>query len=178
MKSIAEYLHNDRNILLRIHEKVSSFTAHLLGPIVFNIGIKEESWNLTTEGLIKFPDHTVGKTLGEFLKLHRLEPIAGAESHDLYHVLFGFSPSFKDEVALQFFLKGNGKTSIASFGTSLGAWILFPGQWSYFKTAYARGKKCGDISKLNLKAVLEENVDQLRSSLLNDTNAITNSKTN
>lgn len=168
MKSITEYLQNDQNILWQLHEKISSWTAHLIGPVVFNFGIKEEAWNMTTADLLNFPEASIGRVLGEFLKKNRLEPIAGVESHDVYHILFDFSPTLRDEIALQFFLKGNGKKSIASFGTSLGAWFLFPRQWQYFKTSYARGKECMDISKLNMKSILTDNFDQVRTSLFNE----------
>lgn len=142
--------------------------AHLLGPIVFNFGAKEKAWNINTTDLLKFPDGSVGKILGEFLKKNRLELIAGAESHDLYHVLFSFSTSFRDEVALQFFLNGNGKKSIASFGTSIGAWFIFPLQWNYLKASYVRGKKCMDISKLHPKAILTENFNEVQKSLFKE----------
>ncbi|MES2681522.1 MAG: Coq4 family protein [Bacteroidota bacterium] len=165
MKSVTEQLQTRFSFLLQIHEQINSWTAHLLGPLVFNTGIKEQPWNLSTARLLRFPEGSVGKTLGEFLKKNRLEPIARAESHDLYHVLFDYSISLKDEVALQFFLKGNGKTSIASFGTSFGAWLIFPGQWSYFRSSYKRGKTCRDISTIDLKCILTENFEQVKTSL-------------
>jgi len=158
------------SLLWKIHEKTSSFVAHLIGPMVFNVGIKEPSWNLSTSQLLAFPNGTVGKTLGEFLKNNRLEPIAGAESHDLYHILFNYDSSFKDEVALQFFLRGNGKKSIASFGTSIGAWCVLPMHWSYLKSSYARGKECMDISKLDLKSILLNDFNEVRTKLFEQKN--------
>jgi len=168
MKSLTEQFDKEPNLFWQIHEKISSWSAQLLGPIVFNFGRKEEAWNIRTADLLKFPEGSTGKTLGEFLKRNRLEPIARAESHDLYHVLFGYSTSLKDEVALQFFLRGNGKTSIASFGTSIGAWFVFPKQWNYFKASYARGKRCMDLSRLDVKTLLVRNFDELRTSLFKE----------
>jgi ubiquinone biosynthesis protein Coq4 len=152
-------------LILRIHETISNTSAKILGPIVFNIGTKEKGWNLTTASLLQFPMGTVGKALGEFLSKRKMEPLVRAEYHDVHHVLFDFSTSFKDEVALQFFLRGNGKTSLASLGTSIGAWCIMPTQWSYFRNSYKRGKKCADISNLNLKALLHEDLDKIKSSL-------------
>ncbi len=166
MKTSTKYPSNCIDLVWQIHNKVASFAAHLIGPIVFNFGTKEPAWKMSTVDLLSFPDGTVGKALGEFFKKNKLEPITGAESHDLYHVLFDFSASFKDEVALQFFLRGNGKNSIASFGTSIGAWIILPTQWSYLKSSYARGKKCNDISKLDLKSILFQNIDEVKATLL------------
>ncbi|MEO6305880.1 MAG: Coq4 family protein [Bacteroidia bacterium] len=165
MNTPVKHPQNLTGLLWRIHEKTSSFAAHLIGPIVFNVGIKEPAWNLSTANLLCFPNGTVGKTLGEFLKSNRLEPIARAESHDLYHILFDFSSSFKDEVALQFFLRGNGKNSIASFGTSIGAWCILPTQWSYLRASYERGKKCMDVAKLDLKAILFKDFEEVRATL-------------
>jgi ubiquinone biosynthesis protein Coq4 len=145
-----------------LHLKISSLVAKLIGPMVFNFGIKEEPWNLSTADLLQYPRGSVGRSVGEFLKKDQLEPIARAESHDVLHVLLGYSVTFKDEVAMQFFLKGNGNTSIASFLTSIGAWIVLPTQWSYLRTAYTRGKNCADVSKLNYRAVLNENLEAVK----------------
>ena len=178
MKSLTEQFQNDHGLLWQVHEKISSWSAHLLGPIVFNFGTKEDAWNMRTADLLMFPADSVGKTLGEFLKKNRLEPIARAESHDMYHVLFGYSTSLRDEVALQFFLRGNGKTSIASLGTSIGAWFIFPRQWHYFKASYARGKKCGDVSKLDLKSILNKNFDDVRAWLIEESKTLPEKKNN
>ena len=165
MNTPAKHPSKPANLFWQIHEKVSSWSAHLIGPMVFNFGVKQPAWNMSTADFLSFPNGTVGKALGEFFKNNRLQPIAGAESHDLYHILFDYSSSFKDEVALQFFLRGNGKNSIASFGTSIGAWILLPGQWSYLRASYKRGKKCRDISKLDLKSILFKDFEEVRKSL-------------
>ncbi|MBA3683285.1 MAG: hypothetical protein H0W73_19280 [Bacteroidetes bacterium] len=165
MNTPVKHLHKITDLLWQLHLKTSSFVAHLVGPIVFNFGAKEPAWKMSTADLLGFPDGTVGKILGEFLKKNKLEPIAGAESHDLFHVLFDYESSFKDEVALQFFLRGNGKNSIASFGTSIGAWCVLPGQWSYLRNSYAGGKECMDISQLDLKAILFQNFDEIRTTL-------------
>ena len=151
--------------LLLIHEKISNFSAQKLGPIVFNFGTKEKPWGLSTANLLNFPDRSLGNVLGEFLNKNRLEPIAGAESHDVYHVLFNYTTSFKEEVGLQFFLRGNGKTSLASTLTAIGAWCVLPTQWNYLNESYKRGKKCSDVSKLNLRALLVEDFDKIKQSI-------------
>lgn len=170
MNAPAKYPHKIVDLLWQIHLKTSSFVAHLVGPIVFSFGTKEPGWNMSTADLLSFPSGTVGKTLGEFFNKNKLEPIAGAESHDLYHVLFDYSASFKDEVALQFFLRGNGKNSIASFSTSIGAWCILPTQWSYLRASYERGKKCRDISMLDLKSILFQNFNEVRATLFSENN--------
>ena len=91
--------------------------------------------------------------------------MAGAEYHDIHHVLFDYSISFKDEVALQFFLHGNGKTSIASISTRIGAWCLLPTEWKYLRASYEKGKKCKDVSAYNFKNMLHQDFNQVKSSL-------------
>ena len=157
-KSIIDYA-------MWLHIKTSSWVAGMIGPMVFNYGTNDKNWDLSTEQLLKFPEGTLGKALGDFLKKHDLEILKGAEYHDIQHVLLGYSISFKDEVALQFFLHGNGKKSFASFSTRIGAWCLLPTEWKYLKAAYKRGKSCKDITKLNYKALLYDDVSSIKASL-------------
>lgn len=159
------------------HEKISNRTAQILGPIVFNFETNEsvprkqrKAWGLSTNDLLQFPEGSVGKVLGKFLQKAGLEPLPRAESHDVYHLLFDYSTSFKDEVGLQFFLWGNGKISLASISTSIGAWCIFPTQWNYLKTSYARGKNCINISTLNTRALLHEDLCQIKSKLYKNPN--------
>lgn len=153
--------------LIQLHLKISTWVAKLIGPAVFNYGTKEKNWNITTAELLRFPEESLGKALGEFLKSYRLEPLAGAEYHDVQHVLLDYSVSFKDEVALQFFLHGNGKKSIASVSTIVGAWCILPTQWKYLRAAYERGKNSKDISALSVKPLLSQDLNQVRRTLFN-----------
>ena len=81
--------------------------------------------------------------------------------------MFDYSISFKDEVALQFFLHGNGNKSIASIITLIGAWCLLPTEWKYLIAAYERGKTCKDISVNNFKSMLNQDLNQVKASLFN-----------
>lgn len=155
------------DLALRLHLKTSTWVAKLIGPMVFNFGTKDRNWNISTEELLAFPENSLGKALGDFLAKDGLEPLAGAEYHDAQHVLLDYSVSFKDEVALQFFLHGNGKKSIASVSTMIGAWCILPTQWKYLRRAYERGKQAADISTLNLKALLSRDLHQVKHELLN-----------
>ena len=156
------------DLLFQLHLKTSTWVAKLIGPMVFNFGTKDRNWNISTRELLRFPEKSLGKALGEFLAKDGLEPLAGAEYHDAQHVLLDYSVSFKDEVALQFFLHGNGKKSIASVSTMIGAWCILPTQWKYLRTAYERGKQARDISTLNLKAMLSDDLDHTKRMLFNE----------
>jgi len=159
-KTIIEYA-------MWLHVKTSSWVAGMIGPMVFNYGTTDKNWGLSTTELLQYPEGSLGKALGDFLKLHEVEILTGAEYHDIHHILFDYSISFKDEVALQFFLHGNGKKSIASVSTRIGAWCLLPTEWKYLKASYERGKKCKDVSKLNFKNMLHDDFSQVKASLFN-----------
>lgn len=161
-------LQKSLDLFFQLHLKTSTWVAKLIGPTVFNFGTKDRNWNISTAQLLQFPAGSLGKTLGEFLAKDGLEPLPGAEYHDAQHVLLDYSVSFKDEVALQFFLHGNGKRSIASVSTMIGAWCILPTQWSYLRTAYERGKQAADISTLNLKAMLSYDLEHTKKILFNE----------
>lgn len=158
-------LQNIADVAYDVHLKTSSFVAKLIGPMVFDFGSKDKNWNITTADLLKYSEGSLGHALGRFLEKNKVEPLAHAEYHDVHHVLFDYEITFKDEVALQFFLRGNGKRSLASLGTSIGAWILLPTSWNYLKNSYKRGQNCIDISQLNLKELLTEDFQKIKSSL-------------
>jgi ubiquinone biosynthesis protein Coq4 len=165
MKTIRKKSKLILDYLIKLHLKTSSWVAGIIGPMVFDIGSKDKNWNLCTTQLLQYPEGSLGKTLGEFLKKHHVELLVGAEYHDVHHVLFDYSISFKDEVALQFFLHGNGNKSIASISTRIGAWCLLPTEWKYLKASYERGKKCKDVSVINFKTMLHQDLTQVKASL-------------
>jgi hypothetical protein len=165
MKTIRKQPKLILDYLMMLHLKTSSWVAGIIGPIVFDIGSKDKNWNLSSTELLKFSEGSLGKALGEFLKKQQVELLVGAEYHDIHHVLFDYSVSFKDEIALQFFLHGNGKKSIASISTRIGAWCLLPTEWKYLKASYDRGRRCKDISVLNFKSMLHQDLTQIKTSL-------------
>lgn len=166
MKTLHYQISNSFKYIIEMHQKINSWVAKLLGPTVFKPRVKPQGWNINTQQLINFPLGTVGKALGEFLKQNNMEPLAKAEYHDVQHILFGFSMSFVDEVALQFFLRGNGLKSIASELTYIGAWFILPFHWTYLKSSYLKGQQYKDVSVLNNKTILQRNLKELKQSLL------------
>lgn len=153
-------------LIKRINEKIIALTVKIIAPTVFYFGSKENPWDLSTNDLLCFPDGSLGQELGKFYRKQGIDPIPRAEYHDVFHVLFGFSTTIKDELALQFFLYGNGKTSIASVGTTLGSWFIFPWSWNYFEDSYLRGRQCVDVSNLDLKKLLNEDLGKLKTTIL------------
>ena len=166
MKTQINQLPNSLNYIIQIHQKINSWVAQKLGPTVFCYGEKKECWNISTNELLSYPEKSVGKSLGLFLNEQGMEPLAKAEYHDVQHILFNYSMSFVDEVALQFFLRGNGIKTIATLLTCTGAWFILPFHWSYLKKSYSKGQQYKNVSVLNHKNILNENLEQLKVSLL------------
>lgn len=166
MKTINQKSKSIFDYAMWLHMKTSSWVAGMIGPMVFDYGTNDKNWDITTKELHAFPEGTLGKALADFLTEHGVGLLKGAEYHDIQHVLLGYSVSFKDEVALQFFLHGNGNKSFASISTRIGAWLFLPTQWNYLKAAYERGKRCKDITKLNYKALLYDDIEIIKSTLL------------
>ncbi len=165
MKNNKNQLEKAYSLVIDFFMMTSTFTAKLIGPTVFNCGTNKQSWNISTKELLLLPEGTVGNELGKYLKEQNFEPLEKAEYHDVQHIFFDFSMTFVDEVALQFFLIGNGKKSIASISTYLGAWFILPTKWKYLKTSYQRGKNCKDTSILNVKTILYEDFKMIKNQL-------------
>lgn len=166
MKTQSNHLPKALTFLMQTQQNINSWVAKQIGPTVFCYGTKKESWNLKTEELLRFPEGSIGKEMGKFLNNHHIEPLAKAEYHDVQHVLFDFSISFVDEVALQFFLRGNGIKTIASVTTTIGAWAILPFHWNYLRCSYNKGKMYHNVSILNNKTILYENMNEIKKSLL------------
>lgn len=166
MKTISNQPPNGLTYLIHTHQKINSWVAQKIGPTVFCYGAKKESWNLSTNQLLSYPEKSIGKELGQLLKQHRVEPLEKAEYHDVQHVLFNFSISFVDEVALQLFLFGNGIKTIASVSTTIGAWLILPFHWNYLRCSYNKGKMYKDVSVLNNKQILHEDLEAVKNNLL------------
>ena len=167
MKTIKQLSQIIIDYFFLVHHKTSSWVAGRIGPMVFNFGSKDKNWNISRAQLLQYPESSLGNSLGKFLEHQKVELLGGAEYHDIHHVLFDYSISFKDEVALQFFLHGNGNKSIASISTRIGAWCLLPTEWKYLRASYERGKTCKDISLINFKSMLHQDLTQVKTSLFN-----------
>ena len=90
-------------------------------------------WNLSTRQLLDFPEDSLGFHLGCFLLQHNFEPQPKCEDHDIFHVLTGYKTDTAQEIALQFFLYGNGKRS-PFLSLAMGAgYLLYPDQYATFK---------------------------------------------
>ena len=99
-----------------------------------------EKWNVTKSALLHYPQGSIGHELGLFLESDGFDLLEKSEKHDVFHVITNYSTSIVDEIAMQYFLLGNGKRSPYLFFVIAIGTFYYPDKLNYFKTAYQKGK--------------------------------------
>ena len=123
---------------------------------------ERKAWNMRSDDLLLYREGSLGHALGSFYKSQKFEPIARAERHDVFHVLFGYTTHVIDEAAMQFFLWGNGKRSVFTVGTCLISALLFPASFLHFTRHYRKGRCAVPVKDWNFKFLLGEDLCELR----------------
>ena len=121
-----------------------------------------ESWNITKADLLKLPNPTFGRQLGEFLDKNNFELIPKVERHDCYHVLCGYSTKVEDEIALQCMCYGNGKRSPYLYGAILLGVAILPDYYDYYYKSYKTGKCAHPFHQFNYKKLLNVPLKDIR----------------
>lgn len=147
-------------ILVALYDKSKTIYA--------NYFKKQDAWQLQKSDLLQFPKGTLAKSLGEFLQKNNFEMEAKLESHDVFHTIIGFDTKIEDEIAMQYFLLGNGKRSLYMFMVIIPATFLFPEQWFYFKKSYQFGKETPPFHHWNFLKLLHEPLQNIRQILFNN----------
>lgn len=124
---------------------------------------KREKWPITIKSLSEFEEGTLGKDLYNFLDANNLEIQQKLETHDIYHVLTKTPIDVPSEIAMQYYVRGNGKKSIYSIITVLIGTVILPEEIPYFKKSFKKGKKCNTFHNIDWKAKLNHKTDDLRS---------------
>lgn len=123
---------------------------------------KQPAWGITVKDLLQQNPKTLGYHLGCFLLKHHFTPEPQLEDHDIYHVLTGSGISVPEEIAMQFYLFGNGKRSIYLFTVLFMGSILFYDELPQFKNAYQKGKAAHKFYHLNFLKLLSTPIKELQ----------------
>jgi len=124
----------------------------------------EAPWGIPTKELLQYPSHTLGFHLGCFLLKNHFTPEPQLEDHDVFHVLTDTGISVPEEIAMQWYLFGNGKKSLYLFMVlSLGL-CLFPDELVRFIEAYKKGRRANRFYDLNFLKLLTKPLTELQSS--------------
>ncbi|WP_299679215.1 Coq4 family protein [uncultured Dokdonia sp.] len=123
---------------------------------------KEAPWDISVKDLLKYPLESLGYHLGCFLLQHHFTPEPQLEDHDIYHVLTGSGITVPDEIAMQFYLFGNGKRSMYLFMVLTLGTFLFPDHIKQFWNAYKKGRKAHAFYHLNFLKLLQQPLTKLQ----------------
>lgn len=126
--------------------------------LLFKMG---KSWDLNTTDLLKYPSYSLGFHLGCFLLKNQFTPQALCEDHDVFHVLTGFKTDTKNEIAMQYWLWGNGKRSFFVAIAMLCGIFFFPDAYSFFKKSFIKGSLCNSIHSANYQKLLSSDLQTL-----------------
>ena len=127
---------------------------------------KNDPWNITAKSLIQYPENTLGFHLGCFLLKHNFETQPKLENHDVFHVLTNTGISVHEEIAMQYYLLGNGKRSIYLISVIVLGTICFPDYLKLFYKAYKKGKAAYQFYHLDFSKLLYQNIVSIKATFL------------
>ena len=136
-----------------------SFTYASKGYTFFKTG---EVWTVHTRQLLSYPKASLGYHLGCFLLQNKFELQPRCEDHDVFHVLTGYQVTTNEEIAMQFWLWGNGKRSPFVLLAICVGLILYLDQYRFVKNSFDQGLKAAPIHHLDFKQFLSSPIDLLK----------------
>lgn len=119
-------------------------------------------WKYSLKDLRNFPVGSLGKELANFLDENKIDLIPKAENHDIFHWITGFDITAKDEIAMQYWLVGNGKLTPYTMGTCFIGMVVMPEFWKSYVKALKKGMKSTRISNWNFQNMLYTNADEIK----------------
>ncbi|BAO76615.1 hypothetical protein WPG_2385 [Winogradskyella sp. PG-2] len=128
-----------------------------------------QSWNISKTDLLKLPQPSFGRHLGEFLDKNNFELIPKVERHDCYHVLCNYSTKVEDEIALQCLCYGNGKRSPYLYGAIILGVAILPDYYNYYYKSYKIGKRANPFHHFDYKRFLNVSINELRGIIFTST---------
>lgn len=116
--------------------------------------------------LLDYPQDSLGFHVGKFLfdHSHDAEPIASRV--DIYRVLINREVSNKEEIALYYYLAGNGAITIYNLIMMLAGLLFCPQHLVYFYRRYRDGKRALRFHDLELSGLLQLPLDRIQDAFL------------
>ena len=167
-KSIFLSIHFEfQSTLLIIRDLVVGVSFDLTSR-VYVLFKRNKPWGISRSELLLYPPESLGFHLGCFLLKQHFEPQPHCENHDIFHILTGYMTDTAQEIALQFFLYGNGKHSPFLHLAMFAGIILFPDQYALFREAYRKGTQAKRLFDLDYKPLLTHSFISLKKQYLNN----------
>jgi hypothetical protein len=111
-------------------------------------------WLITKQELLTMQQETLGFHLGCFLLKHNFSIQPQLEEHDVFHVLTNTNVSVQNEIAMQYYLFGNGKRSLYLFMVMISGLCFYPFSFKYFIKELKRGQQAHQFYQLNFEKLL------------------------
>lgn len=128
-------------------------------------GTLDPKWNsVNVPELLEYPTETLGFQLGQFLIMNNFELESKFECYDVFHVLTHIGTAVSDEVAMHFYLIGNGRKNLYSYLFALAGAFLFLHKIRLFRTAFRKGKKAHRFYDLNFLKLLSQPLFKIQDS--------------
>ncbi len=103
-------------------------------------------WTVTKTELLLYPSDSLGYHLGCFLLQNSFQLQPRCESHDVFHVITGYGTDTTSEIALQYWLWGNGKRSPFTLLAMFAGFVLYADAYRRFSVALHLGRQSVPIS--------------------------------
>lgn len=128
--------------------------------------MKNKKKRLSMDDLIGYPQGSLGYQLGQFLFRNSYEPDPIPGKEDVYRLLITEEASAKEDIAMYFYLFGNGNTVLNTILMMGAGALLYPLQIKYFYKKYRDGKNALRFYDLNYFRMLHLPLQRIKDTFL------------
>jgi hypothetical protein len=121
---------------------------------------------VTMDELISYPKDTLGFHVGNFLFNHSHDADPQPEITDIHRVLINKEVSDKEEIAMHFYLFGNGDLALKNLFVIVTGTLLYPLQLRYFYRRYWDGRNALRFYDLNHFRMLHLPIERIKDTFL------------
>ncbi|GAA4274306.1 Coq4 family protein [Aquimarina gracilis] len=127
---------------------------------------KNAAWSIPAGQLLLYPTESLGFHLGCFLLKYNFDPQPKLENHDVFHVLTNIGITVPEEIAMQFYLFGNGKRSLYLLAVIFLGTLLYPDNIQLFRKAYKKGQEAYAFHQLDYQKLLDQPILKIQNTFL------------
>jgi ubiquinone biosynthesis protein Coq4 len=150
------------SIFLKFRRGLLKWLVENTSGIYLKTKSNQLNWIYNACKLHNFPLGSLGKELADFLNKNQVDLIPKAESHDVFHVITGFGIESEEEVAMQYWLLGNGRFKPYTIGACIVGMILLPDFWMKYLKSFKQGKDSPSIVGWDFEEMLYADVNQIK----------------
>ncbi len=126
---------------------------------------KSIPWNIKPDELTRYDEQSLGYHYGNFILMNNFQMQPKLEDHDVFHVLTNIGTTVSEEIAMQYFLLGNGKKSLYLVLVILSGTIFYTTHYKRFYECYQKGKKAHRLYDLEYQKLLLQPISVLKQTL-------------